>query len=374
MQYTNLGNSGLIVSKLSFGCLTFTHEEGIVRQIGGYKIGMHGGVAGEKAYAMMKAAYEGGVNFFDNAETYGLLGESELIMGQAIQRGIDLGTWERCDLVISTKIFGGYRDGDQLNAAGLSRKHIVEGLKGSLKRMNLDYVDLVFCHRPDPRTPIEETVRAMNHVIDKGLAFYWGTSEWSAQQLQEAKGIAERLSLLPPLMDQCQYNMTHRTKVEVDYLPLYPDLGLTIWSPLASGLLTGKYANGIEGAGENSRLGTMLSASPGMKPGLKQMAAKPIEFAQKLVPICQELGCTMAQLAIAWCAANPHVSTVILGATKVEQLQENLKAMKFVDALTPEVMERIDKIIGNKPPLDRIISDVERRRGKLGTTFTLKAK
>eukprot|EP00005_Dracoamoeba_jomungandri_P003312 CAMPEP_0174255962 /NCGR_PEP_ID=MMETSP0439-20130205/5238_1 /TAXON_ID=0 /ORGANISM="Stereomyxa ramosa, Strain Chinc5" /LENGTH=333 /DNA_ID=CAMNT_0015338365 /DNA_START=519 /DNA_END=1517 /DNA_ORIENTATION=+ len=331
---------------------------------------MRGGVCGEKAYEMMKTAYAGGINFFDNAEYYGSKGESERIMGEAIKQGIEEGIWERCDLVISTKLFGGWRDNDNLNAVGLTRKHIVEGITGSLKRMQLDYVDLLFCHRPDPRTPIEETVRAMNHVIDRGLAFYWGTSEWSAQQIQEAKGIAERLNLIPPLMEQCQYSMIHRQKVEVDFLPLYPDLGLTTWSPLASGLLTGKYAKGVE-ASEDSRIGMMLSAAPGMQDMLEKKAAKPIEFAQRLSPIAEELDCSMAQLAIAWCAANPRVSTVILGATRVEQLEENLEAIKYVDALTPEIMQRIEEETGNKPQLDDITKDMVRRRGVFNTIFTI---
>eukprot|EP00005_Dracoamoeba_jomungandri_P005456 CAMPEP_0174258468 /NCGR_PEP_ID=MMETSP0439-20130205/7454_1 /TAXON_ID=0 /ORGANISM="Stereomyxa ramosa, Strain Chinc5" /LENGTH=376 /DNA_ID=CAMNT_0015341987 /DNA_START=30 /DNA_END=1160 /DNA_ORIENTATION=+ len=371
MKYNNLGRSGLLVSKLSLGCMTFSEAKGFTRIIGGRKVGVHGGVGGEKAYEFMKVAYEGGVNFFDNAETYGLFGESEIIMGQAVALGIEEGTWDRSDLVISTKIFGGYREGDVLNAMGLSRKHIVEGLRGSLKRMKLDYVDLVFCHRADPRTPMEETVRAMNHVIDLGLAFYWGTSEWSAQQIQEAKGIAERLSLVPPIMEQCQYNLIHRQKVEVEYLPFYPDLGLTTWSPLASGLLTGKYVKGVDGAGEDSRMGMMLSVTPEIKEMIEKRAAKPIEFAQKLNPIAEELGCSMAQLAVAWCAANPNVTSVIIGATKIEQLKENLEAIKYVDALTPEIMQRIEEEVGNKPQLDDIMKDLVRRRGFFGSPFTI---
>ena len=218
MRYNNLGGTGLIVSEFSFGCMTFSNGHGTA-----------GNVQTPEAYKLMKTCFENGINFFDNAEAYGGPGTSEIIMGEAVQLGLKDGVWGREDLVISTKIFfGGRGKKDTINSLGLSRKHLYEGLKASLKRMQLEYVDLVFCHRPDPRTPIEETVRGMNNLIDRGMAFYWGTSEWSARQLQEAKDIAKRLGLVPPFFDQCQYNMTVRDRVEVEYRPLYPELGLTI--------------------------------------------------------------------------------------------------------------------------------------------------
>jgi aryl-alcohol dehydrogenase-like predicted oxidoreductase len=298
-----------------------------------------------------------GVNFFDNAEAYGGAGVSEIIMGEAVKLGIERGVWERADLVISTKIFfGGRAEKDSMNSIGLSRKHLYEGTKASLARMQLEYVDLLFCHRPDPRTPIEETVRGMNNLIDRGFIFYWGTSEWSAQQLQEAKAVAKSLGLVPPLFDQCQYNMLERSRVENEYAPLYPDLGLTIWSPLAGGILTGKYNNGVDTAdGRVSGLGARYAAR----------MEKSLPVARAIEPIAAELGCTMAQLAIAWCAANPNVSTVILGATKLTQLQDTLGAVDVVAKLVaaPELMKKIEKAIGTRPKLDDISKQMRAMRG-----------
>lgn len=275
MEYRYLGASGLQVSALSFGAwVTF------------------GDQAGEEiAISTMEAAYNAGVNFFDNAEAYAQ-GEAETMMGSVVKK---LG-WKRTDLVISTKIFWG---GDGPNDTGLSRKHIIEGTRASLSRLQMDYVDLLFCHRPDVRTPIEETVRAMNFLIDQGLAFYWGTSEWSAAQIMEAYGIARREHLIPPLMEQPHYNMFHRDRVEKEYAHLYEEIGLgtTIFSPLASGMLTGKYNQGIpEGTRISLEGYEWLKKRFESDEGLAQ-----IEQVRQMTKIADELGCTMAQLALAWC-------------------------------------------------------------------------
>ncbi|HNT23628.1 MAG TPA: aldo/keto reductase [Anaerolineales bacterium] len=323
MEYRYLGASGLQVSALSLGAWVTYGEQ----------------VGEEVALTCMEAAYKEGVNFFDNAEAYGR-GNAETVMGSVIKK---MG-WKRSDLVISTKIFWG---GRVPNATGLSRKHIIEGMDASLARLQMDYVDLVFCHRPDIYTPIEETVRAMNFLIDQGMAFYWGTSEWSARQIIEAYGIARREHLIPPIMEQPQYNMFERERVEKEYAHLYKEIGLgtTIWSPLASGLLTGKYNDGIP---EGSRMAMenygwlrdMLKSEEG-----QQRLAK----VKQLAPLAEELGCTLAQLALAWCLKNPQVSTVITGASRAEQVSANMKALDVVEKLTPAVMERIEAILQNKP-------------------------
>jgi voltage-dependent potassium channel beta subunit len=319
MEYRRLGSSGLRVSALSLGAWV-----------------TYGAQVGEDAaYTCMKTAFDAGINFFDNAEAYGS-GNAEIVMGNVIRRA----GWKRSDLVVSTKIFWG---GKGPNDRGLSRKHIVEGVDASLRRLQLDYVDLLFCHRPDPDTPIEETVRAMNHVIDRGRALYWGTSEWSAADIREAAAIARRERLVGPQMEQPQYHMFHRERVEKEYAPLYEEIGLgtTIWSPLASGLLTGKYDHGmIEGT---------RASLPGMewlKEELVGERAKPkIEVVKKLKPLADGLGCTRAQLAIAWCVKNPRVSSVITGATRGEQVVENLAALKVVPQLTDGVMREIDALL-----------------------------
>jgi voltage-dependent potassium channel beta subunit len=364
MRYNNLGATGLLVSEFSFGCMTFTRGRGTLGKDGG-------GVDGEDAFEMMRTAYEHGVNFFDNAEVYGGEGAvSEVIMGETIQLGLKRNVWERDDLVISTKIFGGARgkkDKWNLNSVGLSRKHLYEGLRASLKRMQLEYVDLVFCHRPDPRTPIEETVRGMNNLIDRGMAFYWGTSEWTAQQLTEARAIAKELGMVPPAFDQCQYSMIERRKVEVDYLPLYPELGLTVWSPLAGGILTGKYAAGGQG-----RMSSMANA--GQKKGkmtpmernMAQRFEKVAGILDRLEPIATRLGCSLAQLALAWCAANDNVSTVLLGATKLQQLEENFKALEIIPMITPVVKKEIEKALANAPAQDEAwVQASAMRRGRV---------
>jgi voltage-dependent potassium channel beta subunit len=323
MEYRNLGSSGLKVSALSFGAwVTFGDQFGE-----------------DVALECMTRAYEAGVNFFDNAEVYAA-GQAETIMGAALKRG----GWKRSDLVISTKIFWG---GQGPNDKGLSRKHIVEGTHAALKRLQLDYVDLVFCHRPDYETPIEETVRAMSYLIDQGLAFYWGTSEWSAEQIRQAYEVAYRLDLIPPTMEQPQYHMFHRERVEVEYAPLYRDfqLGTTIWSPLASGLLTGKYNDGIP---EGSR-GSLEKYQWLRSRFESEEATAQIARVRELMPLAEELGCTMAQLAIAWCVKNPDVSTVITGASSPEQVTENMKALDVAGQLTADVMERIEQVLDNKP-------------------------
>ncbi|HEY5572768.1 MAG TPA: aldo/keto reductase [Anaerolineales bacterium] len=317
MEYRHLGKSGIRVSALSLGAWI-----------------TYGGQVGEDmAHDCMAAAYEAGVNFFDNAESYAN-GEAEIVMGRVIRQA----GWKRSDVVISTKIFWG---GDGPNDTGLSHKHLVEGINASLERLQMDYVDLLFCHRPDIHTPVEETVWAMNQIIQQGKAFYWGTSQWSAQQIMDAYGIARREHLIPPLMEQPEYNMFHRERVEREYALLYEKIGLgtTIWSPLDSGILTGKYNRGIP---EDSRLAkeTWLQ---------RELVQEKIEKVRQLTPIAEELGSSMAQLALAWCLKNPDVSTVITGASRPEQVRENMGALDLVGRLTPEVMERIEGILDNKP-------------------------
>jgi voltage-dependent potassium channel beta subunit len=323
MEYRNLGSAGIKVSALSLGAWV-----------------TYGGQVGEDiASQCMRAAYEAGVNFFDNAEAYAH-GNAEIVMGEVIKKA----GWKRSDLVISTKIFWG---GDGPNDSGLSFKHIVEGTNASLKRLQMDYVDLIFCHRPDQETHIEETVRAMTHVINQGKAFYWGTSQWSAQEIMEAYGVARREHLIPPTMEQPQYNMFYRERVEKEYARLYKEIGLgtTIWSPLASGLLTGKYNQGIP---EGTRVS--LEGYDWLRKNFEsEQAQKNIEKVKKLMPIAKELECTMAQLALAWCLKNPNVSTVITGASKPDQVNENMKALSVAEKLSADVMDKIDQILGNKP-------------------------
>jgi len=323
MLYRNLGSSGLKLSVFSLGAWVTYGEQ----------------VGEDVAYDCMVAAYDRGVNFFDNAESYGH-GQAEIVMGNVLKRT----GWKRSDLVISTKIYWG---GPGPNDTGLSFKHIIEGVNASLKRLQLEYVDLVFCHRSDLETPIEETVRAMTQVIQQGKAFYWGTSEWNARQITEAYEIARREHLIPPTMEQPQYHMFHRHRVEVEYAPLYRQYGLgtTIWSPLASGLLTGKYNDGIP---EQSRLS--LKGYEWLRNRLQDEEwRKNLEKVRQLTEVAKDLSCTMSQLALAWCAKNPNVSTVITGASRPEQVVENMKALDVIDKLTPDVMERIEEILDNRP-------------------------
>ncbi len=328
MEYRYLGSSGLKVSALSLGSwVTFGSQ-----------------IDEETAGGCMRTAYEAGVNFFDNAEAYAH-GQSEVVMGKVIRAA----GWKRSDLVLSTKIFWG---GKGPNDRGLSRKHILEGTDAALQRLGMDYVDLIFCHRPDLQTPIEETVRAMNHVIAQGKAFYWGTSEWSAQQITEAWEVARREHLIGPQMEQPQYHMFHRERVEKEYAPLYEryGLGTTIWSPLASGMLTGKYNDGVP---EGSRLS--LENMAWLREGFEteEWRAR-IEQVKQLEPIARDLDATLAQLALAWCLKNPNVSSVITGASRPTQVLENMKTLEVAGRLDDAAMERIEGVLSNrpKPPAD----------------------
>jgi len=323
LKYRRLGNAGVKVSELSLGAWV-----------------TYGGQVGEDvALKCMSAAYDSGVNFFDNAEVYAH-GNAELVMGNVIKK---LG-FPRESIVVSSKVFWG---GEGPNDTGLSRKHIHEACRNSLKRLQLDYLDLFFCHRPDPNTPIEETVRAMDDLIHQGKVLYWGTSEWSAADIMRAHAISREYGLTPPQMEQPQYNMLHRDRVEKEYLPLYREIGLgtTIWSPLASGVLTGKYNKGIP---------------PGTRATLKGydwlrehvITPQNIEKVKQLQPIAADLDCTMAQFAIAWCLKNPDVSTVITGASRPEQVTENMKAIEIVEKLDSSILERVEQALGNKPELD----------------------
>ena len=320
MQYRRLGRSGLRVSTFSLGSWVTYHNQ----------------VDTGQAVEMMAAAFDAGINFFDNAEVYAG-GRSETIMGDALKQL----AWPRLNYVVSTKFFWGLdRQGEAVNRKDtLNRKYLMQAMDGSLKRMQLEHIDLIYCHRPDPHTPIEETVWAMSDLITQGKALYWGTSEWPAADIRAAWEIAERHHLHKPLMEQPQYHLFHRKRVEQEYARLYADtgLGLTTWSPLASGLLTGKYQAGIP---EGSR-GAMENMAF-LRDGLTNTAKN--EAVAKLQPIAAELGGSLAQLALAWVAKNPNVSTVITGASKLAQLQQNLGALALLDKLTPEVMARIDAV------------------------------
>jgi len=323
MQYRRLGKSGLQVSALSFGSwLTFGKQ-----------------IADTTAEDCMKAAYDNGVNFFDNAEIYAR-GQAETVMGEILQK---MG-WDRTSYVLSSKVYFGLGGNDlKPNQRGLSRKHIWEGCHGSLKRLQTDYLDLYFCHRPDYDTPVEETVWAMNTLIQQGKILYWGTSEWTADRIMEAHMVAKQNHLVGPTMEQPQYNLFTRENVERNYLSLY-DLGLgtTIWSPLMSGLLSGKYNGGFP---TDTRLS--IEGMGWLKD--RTLAEARIEQVRSLTALAQALGITVAQLSIAWCLKNEHVSTTILGASRVDQLLENLKAMDALPLLTPEVMLSIEGIVQNKP-------------------------
>jgi voltage-dependent potassium channel beta subunit len=323
MNYRRLGSAGLKISELSLGAWI-----------------TYGGQVGEDvALKCMSAAHDAGVNFFDNAEAYAR-GNAETVMGNVIKK---LG-WRRESIIVSSKVFWG---GDGPNDQGLSRKHIYEACRNSLRRLQLDYLDLFFCHRPDPNTPIEETVRAMDDLIHQGKVLYWGTSEWSAADIMRAHAIAREYGLTPPQMEQPQYNMFHRERVEKEYLPLYREIGLgtTIWSPLASGVLSGKYNDGIP---PNTR--ATLKGYEWLREYV--ITAQNIEKVKKLQAIAKELDCTTAQLALAWCLKNPNVSTVITGATRPEQVVENMKGAEVVSKLTSDVLERIEAILGNRPQFE----------------------
>jgi voltage-dependent potassium channel beta subunit len=320
MQYRRLGRSGLQVSELSLGSwVTYSTQ-----------------VDTAAAREMLAAAMDAGVNFFDNAEAYAG-GKSETVMGDAIKAL----KWPRLKYIVSTKFYWGLdRDGQPVNHKDtLNRKYLMQAIDGSLQRMGLDCIDLVYCHRPDPHTPIEETVWAMSDMITRGKAQYWGTSEWSADEIRAAWDIADKHHLHKPVMEQPQYHLFHRQKVETEYARLYEDigLGLTTWSPLASGLLTGKYKDGVP-AGSRGALQEMEFLVKGLTDADKNAAVV------QLQSVAAELGCNLAQMAIAWAAHNPRVSTVIMGASKIAQLDDNLKALDVIPKLTPEVMAKIDKI------------------------------
>ncbi|MBI5822656.1 MAG: aldo/keto reductase [Chloroflexi bacterium] len=321
MKYRYLGKTGIQVSELSFGSWVTFHNQADV----------------SLAQNMMAAAYDAGVNFFDNAEVYAG-GKSEQVMGDALKKL----KWRRGSYLVSTKFYWGLNNGiNEKNT--LNRKRLIEGMNGSLERLQLDYVDLVYCHRPDPTTPIEETVWAMHNLIEWGKALYWGTSEWAASEIIEAIQIAERHHLHKPVVEQPQYNMFERKRMEGDYVRFYKEYGYgtTTWSPLASGLLSGKYQGGIP---KDSR--GALKGYEWLRDKLTDEGK--LAKVNGLEPIVKELGCTLSQLALAWCLKNPFVSTVITGASRVEQVHENMKAADVADKVTAEIMERIDAVFGVK--------------------------
>ncbi|MBS0659178.1 MAG: aldo/keto reductase [Verrucomicrobia bacterium] len=321
MEYRRLGKSGLKVSALSFGAwVTFAQQ-----------------MSEEEAEACMKAAYDAGCNFFDNAEAYAD-GQAEEVMGRILKRQ----GWRRESWIVSSKVFWG---GDTVTENGLSRKHVFEACHAALRRLQVDYLDLYFCHRPDPETPLEETVLAMGDLVRQGKVLYWGTSEWTGAQIAEAAQIAREWRVAPPQMEQPQYNLFERHKVEQDYLPLYESLGLgtTIWSPLASGLLTGKYNQGVDSA-------TSTRLQMENYQWLKKVVERSLEKGrgrqvEELGRLAAELGISLPHFALAWCLKNPHVSTVITGASRSAQVVENMKAIEALPKLTDEVMRRTEEIL-----------------------------
>ena len=323
MEYRRLGTSGLKVSTLSLGSwVTFGKQ-----------------LDKSDVKTLLKTAYDAGINFFDNAEVYEA-GESEKIMGDVID-GLGL---PHDTFAVSSKVFWG---GDKQMQLGLSAKHVRDACDAALKRLKVDYLDLFFCHRPDIDTPIEETVRAMHNLIQQGKVMYWGTSEWSAQQITEAHAVARAHHLTPPMMEQPQYNLLHRDKVEAEFTPLYENFGLgtTIWSPLASGMLTGKYNDGIP---DDSRL-----ALPGYEwlrdLWVSEDGQQKLEKVRQLTALAKDIGISVTHLSLAWCLKNPNVSTVILGASRLVQLKDNLKSLDAIEKLTPKVMKSIETIVANKP-------------------------
>ncbi len=327
MEYRIMGKTGLQLSVLSFGSWVTFHKQ----------------IEDNTADELMGIAYDQGINFFDNAEAYAL-GESEKMMGRVLKKK----NWDRTSIVLSSKAFFGWRGKDNKpNQTGLSRKHLVEACHEALSRLQTDYLDLYFCHRPDNAVPIEEVVWTMHNLILQGKILYWGTSHWSAGEIMEAHRVAQQYHLIGPAMEQPQYNMFERFKMELDYLPVFKNTGLgtTIWSPLAAGFLTGKYLDGIP---EGSRLA--ISGFGWLKDRWLQEGK--INKLKQLVALSKEIGSSMASLAIAWTIHNPHVTTAILGATKKEQLTDNLSALETVKKLSPEIMQKIETILQNKPFLD----------------------
>jgi voltage-dependent potassium channel beta subunit len=319
MNYRHLGKSGLQLSELSFGAwVTFAQQ-----------------IDNDMAAELMTIAYDAGVNFFDNAEAYAS-GQAEVVMGTILKKK----GWPRDTFVVSSKVFWG---GDLPNQEGLSRKHVMEACHAALRRLQVDYLDLYFCHRPDPHTPIEETVRAMSDLIAQGKVLYWGTSEWSADAILQAFSVARDLRLVPPTMEQPEYNMFRREKVEIEFAPLYQEIGLgtTTWSPLASGLLTGKYNEGDPGGTRIS-----LPSYSWLKEQFEtEEARRRLRKVKQLAQLASDLGTTLPRLALAWCLKNPSVSTVITGASKPAQVKENMRAGELVSKLTREVMDRINAIL-----------------------------
>lgn len=326
MEYRRLGRSGLQVSVLSFGSwVSFSKQ-----------------INDKVADELMGIAYDAGINFFDNAEVYAL-GESEKMMGRVLKKK----KWDRTSYTVSSKVFWGWRGKENKpNQSGLSRKHVMEACDEALQRLQVDYLDMYFCHRPDKNTPVEETVWAMNHLIQQGKILYWGTSEWSGVEIMEAHKTAQQYHLIGPTMEQPQYNLFERDKMENEFLQLFKTVGMgtTIWSPLASGLLTGKYNDGIP---KGSRFA--LEGFDWLKE--RWVMDEKIKKVKKLSDLAARLGITTAALSIAWCIRNPNVSTAILGATKKAQLLDNLKALKAMEQLTPEVMDKIETILKTKPKL-----------------------
>jgi voltage-dependent potassium channel beta subunit len=323
MLYQKFGNTGLSISALSFG--------------GWLTIGKQ--IDDSVSETLIQKAYESGINFFDNAEIYAR-GQSEIVMGKAL-KNLNV---SRSSYMVSSKVFFGFEE-NKPNQRGLSRKHIIEGCHAAMKRLQVEYIDLYFCHRPDKNTPILETVQAMNTLIQQGKIFYWGTSEWSAQEILQAHLEAERHHLIAPVMEQCQYNLFERKKMEDDYLHIfkYQGMGTTIWSPLSSGLLSGKYL-GEAGATRLSMQGMDWLRERNITP-------ERLEKVKQLKNISDSLGVSLSQMSIAWCLKNPNVSTAILGASKPEQLDENLKALELIELLSPEIIEKIEAVMGNKPVL-----------------------
>jgi voltage-dependent potassium channel beta subunit len=327
MEYRRMGRSGLQLSVLSYGSWVTFHKQ------------IDDSIADE----LMGIAYDNGINFFDNAEAYAL-GESEKMMGRILKKK----NWDRTSYTVSSKAFFGWRGKENKpNQTGLSRKHLMEACHEALQRLQLDYLDLFFCHRPDPNVPIEEVVWTMHNLIQQGKILYWGTSQWSGAEIMEAHRVAQQYGLIGPTVEQPQYNMFERFKMEQDYLPVFQNVGLgtTIWSPLAAGFLTGKYLNGIP---EDSRLA--IQGFDWLKERWVQEAK--IEKVKKLAVLAQEMSVSLAEMAIAWTIKNPNVTTAILGATKKTQLEENLKALQVLPLLTTEVMGKIENILQNKPVMD----------------------
>ncbi|MBX3257486.1 MAG: aldo/keto reductase [Chitinophagaceae bacterium] len=327
MEYRRMGKTGLQLSVLSYGSWVTFHKQ----------------VNDSAADELMGIAYDNGINFFDNAEVYAL-GESEKLMGRVLKRK----SWDRTSYVVSSKAYFGWRgEKNKPNQTGLSRKHLTEACNEALQRLQLEYLDLYFCHRPDVNVPIEEVVWTMNHLIQQGKILYWGTSQWSGAEIMEAHRVARQYGLIGPAMEQPQYNMFDRFKMELDYLPVFQNVGLgtTIWSPLAAGFLTGKYNDGIP---EGSRLA--IEGFDWLKE--RWVQDDKIKKVKKLAELAKKLDVSLAALAIAWTIYNPNVTTAILGATKRQQLEENLKAPDALKKLTPEVIEKIEEILQNKPRLD----------------------